>query len=51
MAIKKRKRGGLSMYKENDKSKFEEVLVCVESRCDSEDTSCSEPCELIEQAE
>ncbi|WP_371380225.1 hypothetical protein [Sporomusa aerivorans] len=39
------------MYKEDDKSKLEKVLVCEESRCDSEDTSCSEHCELVEQTE
>ncbi|WP_371364629.1 hypothetical protein SRRS_52690 [Sporomusa rhizae] len=37
------------MYKKDDNSKIEEVLVCEESRCDSEDTSCSETCELVEQ--
>lgn len=40
-----------SMYKEDDKSKSEQVLVCEETRCDSEDTSCSENCELIEKTE
>lgn len=39
------------MYKEDDKSKSEQVLVCEETRCDSEDTSCSENCELVEKTE
>ena len=39
------------MYKETDKNKIEEVLVCEESRCDSEDTSCPEHCELVEKNE
>lgn len=37
------------VYNEEDKPKVEEVLVCEESRCDSEDTSCSESCELVEK--
>lgn len=34
-----------------DKNKIKEVLVCEESRCDSEDTSCSMSCELVETIE
>ena len=37
------------MCKDADKNKIEEVLVCEESRCDSEDTSCPENCELVEK--
>jgi hypothetical protein len=37
--------------KEDNKSKADEVLVCEESRCDSEDTSCQEHCELVEKTE
>jgi hypothetical protein len=41
--------GAGSLKKEDDKRKVEEVLVCEESRCDSEDTSCPEHCELVEK--
>jgi hypothetical protein len=36
--------------KEVDERNPDPVLVC-ESRCDSEDTSCPEHCELVEQTE
>jgi|GEM_PF-1485000 hypothetical protein len=36
------------MYKEADEREINQVLAC-ESRCDSEDTSCPEHCELIEK--
>jgi len=35
------------MYKDDEESKVDQVLVC-EARCDSEDTSCPEDCELVE---
>jgi hypothetical protein len=38
------------VYKEVDERKIDEVLLC-ESRCDSEDTSCPEHCELVEKTE
>lgn len=39
------------MYQEDGKSKNEEVVVCEESRCDSEDTSCKETCEVVKKPE
>lgn len=36
------------MYKEDDERETDQVLAC-ESRCDSEDTSCPEHCELVEK--
>lgn len=36
------------MYKDDKEREVEQVLVC-ESRCDSEDTSCPEHCDLVEK--